>query len=167
MADRQVYVVFGNPLTPEQDAEFNKWYDETHIPDVLKTPGVLSAQRYRVNQLEREAGTTPKYSYMTIYEYEGDANEVMAKIGAAVGSGAIRMDGAPMDMTKVNMAFWAPITEKIESELSARCPVPNVTSCSASRGRAAPVPRLPLMYSRDQVALLPHGYCRRVPCPPG
>ena len=116
MNDRQLYIVFGNPLTPEQDAEFNQWYSDTHIPDVLAAvPGVLSAQRYKVNQLERDAGTAPKYSYMTVYEYEGDANEVMAGIGAAVASGEIRMDGAPMDPAKVSMAFWEPVTEKIES----------------------------------------------------
>ena len=116
MADRQLYLVFGNPLTPEQDGEFNNWYDETHLPDVLAAvPGVLSAQRYKVNQLDRDAGTPPKYSYLTVYEFEGDANEVMATIGGAVASGAIRMDDAPFDRYKVNMAFWTPVTEKIES----------------------------------------------------
>ena len=113
-ADRQLYIVFGNPLTPEQDAEFNEWYDETHIPDVLKLPGVLSAQRYKVRQLDRDAGTPPRFSYMVVYEIEGDPNEVMAKIGAGVASGDIRMDGAPFDRTKASMAFWTPVTEKVE-----------------------------------------------------
>jgi hypothetical protein len=116
MSDRQLYVVFGSPLTPEQDGEFNDWYESTHIPDVLKVPGVLSAQRYKVQQLDREAGKPPRFSYMTVYEFEGDQNEIMAKIGAGVASGEIRMDGAPMDPAKVSMAFWAPITEKVESE---------------------------------------------------
>jgi hypothetical protein len=116
MNDRQLYIVFGNPLTPEQDAEFNQWYSDTHIPDVLAAvPGVLSAQRYKVNQLDRDAGNTPRYTYMTVYEFEGDANDVMAKIGGAVASGAIRMDDPPFDRYKVNMAFWTPISEKIEN----------------------------------------------------
>jgi hypothetical protein len=116
MSDRQLYIVLGNPLTPEQDAEFNEWYNETHIPDVLAAvPGVRSAQRYKVRQLDRDADKAPRYSYMTVYEYEGDANEVMAGIGAAVASGEIRMDDAPFDRFKVNMAFWEPVTEKTES----------------------------------------------------
>jgi hypothetical protein len=49
---------------------------------------------------------------VTVYEIEGDPNEVMAKIGAGVASGAIRMDGAPFDRTKVTMSFWKPVTEK-------------------------------------------------------
>jgi hypothetical protein len=113
--DRHLYVVFGNPASPEQDAEFNEWYEGTHIPDVLRVPGVLSAQRYKVSPLERDAHA-PKFSYMTVYEIEGDPNEVMAKIGADSASGAIRMDGAPLDFARLSMAFWTPLTGKIESE---------------------------------------------------
>ncbi|MCW2936644.1 MAG: hypothetical protein JWM19_7606 [Actinomycetia bacterium] len=40
----------------------------------------------------------------------------MAKIGAGVAAGAIRMDGAPLDPAKLTMAFWTPLTEKIEPE---------------------------------------------------
>jgi hypothetical protein len=116
VADRQLYVVFGNPATPEQDAEFNEWYEGTHIPDVLTVPGVVSAQRYKIRQLDREAGKAPKFSYMTVYEIEGDPNDVMAKIGGGVASGQIRMEGAPLDTAAISMAFWEPITEKIESE---------------------------------------------------
>ena len=115
MADRHLYVVFGNPTSPERDAEFNEWYDQTHIPEVLAVPGIISAQRFKHHQLDRDAGKPVRYSYVTIYEIEGDPNEVMGKIGAGLASGAIRMDDAPFDLTKVNMAFWDPVTEKIES----------------------------------------------------
>lgn len=37
-------------------------------------------------------------------------------IGAGTASGAIRMDGAPLDPTQVRLAFWTPITEKTESD---------------------------------------------------
>ena len=116
LSDKTLYVVFGNPVTPEREAEFNEWYEGTHIPDVLTIPGVLSAQRYKVSQLDSAAGATPKFSYMTVYEIEGDPNEVMAKIGAGVASGDVRMDGAPLDMAKLSMAFWTPVTGKIEPE---------------------------------------------------
>jgi hypothetical protein len=116
VSDKTLYVVFGNPPSPEQDAEFNEWYEGTHIPEVLRVPGVLSAQRYKVRQLDGAGGKPPKFSYMTIYEIEGDPNEVMGRIGAGVASGAIRMDGAPLDPATLSMAFWTPLTEKIEPE---------------------------------------------------
>ncbi|MDO8530567.1 MAG: hypothetical protein Q7T26_00120 [Dehalococcoidia bacterium] len=39
-------VVITNCNDPARDAEFNVWYDTVHAPNVLKTPGVLSARRY-------------------------------------------------------------------------------------------------------------------------
>ena len=30
----------------EHDDEFNRWYDEEHIPERLAIPGVLNAARY-------------------------------------------------------------------------------------------------------------------------
>lgn len=116
MADRHLYVVFGNPVSPGREAEYNQWYDAVHIPDVLAVPGVLSAQRYKVSPLDREVGTSAKFTYMTVYEVEGDPNEVLGKIGAGTASGAIRMDGAPIDPTGISMAFWTPVTEKVEPD---------------------------------------------------
>jgi len=39
-------VVVTNCNDPARDAEFNVWYDTVHVPNVVKTPGVLSARRY-------------------------------------------------------------------------------------------------------------------------
>jgi hypothetical protein len=114
MAGKHLYVVFGNPASPDRDAEFNQWYDGTHIPDILALPGIASAQRFRVSPLD--GGTSAKFTYMTVYEVEGDPNEILAKIGAGTASGAVRMEGAPLDMAGMSMAFWTPITEKVESE---------------------------------------------------
>lgn len=37
-------------VAPEHDAEYNKWYNEEHIPERLSIPGVLSAARYKAVQ---------------------------------------------------------------------------------------------------------------------
>ena len=42
-------------VVPERDAQFNQWYNETHLPELLECPGWLSASRY-----EAVRGT-PKY----------------------------------------------------------------------------------------------------------
>ncbi len=42
-------------VAPERDAQFNQWYNETHLPELLECPGWLSASRY-----EAVRGT-PKY----------------------------------------------------------------------------------------------------------
>ena len=114
MADRHLYLVFGNP-NPGQEDEFDEWYDTVHIPDVMSVGTIVSAQRFRYRQLAREAGQPVAHAHLTLYELEGDPDEFMAKIGSAVSCGEVRMDGAPFDRTKVTMSFWTPVTGKLEA----------------------------------------------------
>ena len=51
-------------ITPDKEAEFNRWYHEVHIPDVLKYPGCLSARRYKALSGEE------KFQYMAVYEFK-------------------------------------------------------------------------------------------------
>ena len=54
-----------------KDAEFNDWYDRIHLPDVLKVPGVVAAQRYKLTDEQRRE-TRPEYVYMAAYEVESN-----------------------------------------------------------------------------------------------
>ncbi len=112
VADRTLYLVFGNP-NPGQEEEFDEWYDTVHIPDVMSVGNIVSAQRFRYRQLDREAGQPVAHVHLVLYELEGDPDEFMAKIGAAVSSGEVRMDSAPFDRAQVNMSFWTPVSEKV------------------------------------------------------
>jgi hypothetical protein len=49
-------------IAAEHEAEFNRWYDEEHIPQLLQVPGFLSAGRY----VALKGG--PKY--LALYELE-------------------------------------------------------------------------------------------------
>jgi hypothetical protein len=40
-------VVGSNPVNPEQEAEFNRWYVEDHLGDVLAVAGFTAARRRR------------------------------------------------------------------------------------------------------------------------
>ncbi len=35
-------------IAPEQEAAFNRWYDEVHLPAILSCPGWLTGSRYKV-----------------------------------------------------------------------------------------------------------------------
>ena len=39
-------VYFANCNDPMREDEFNRWFDTVHIPDALRTPGVVEGQRY-------------------------------------------------------------------------------------------------------------------------
>lgn len=53
-------------ITKEQEAAFNKWYDEEHVPQVLRYNGAVSGRRYK-----RIMGED-KYDYMALYEFKSE-----------------------------------------------------------------------------------------------
>ncbi|MGH7778028.1 MAG: DUF4286 family protein [Candidatus Dormibacterales bacterium] len=48
------------------EAAFNKWYSEIHVPQFLSYPGVVSARRYRAIMGEEA------YQYITLYEFQDE-----------------------------------------------------------------------------------------------
>jgi hypothetical protein len=53
-----------------REDDFNKWYNDTHITELLKMPGIKSAERYKLALTL--AGDKPAHPYFTIYEVETD-----------------------------------------------------------------------------------------------
>jgi hypothetical protein len=52
--------VFTNP-TAGQDAAFNDWYDQQHVPDVLNTPGSGGQRFAMVDPEQRNPVKLPRY----------------------------------------------------------------------------------------------------------
>ncbi len=50
-----------------KEEEFNRWYDEVHIPMVLQFNGVVSARRYKAIVGEE------KFQYVAMYEVKDEA----------------------------------------------------------------------------------------------
>lgn len=53
-------------IAKEREAAFNTWYDQEHVPQVLRYPGVLSGKRYR------RLTSADQFEYMAIYEFESE-----------------------------------------------------------------------------------------------
>lgn len=107
MSDRFIQVVFSNPAEG-QDAEFNEWYDNVHIPELLRIPGMVSARRYALHEAklyQAPGGAVPEHRYMTIYEMEGDVDDIMAKIVESVGKGEVHMSDS-LDLPSSRLSFW-------------------------------------------------------------
>ncbi|WP_340317989.1 DUF4286 family protein [Rhizorhabdus argentea] len=60
------FIALSNPVEG-QEQDYNDWYSNRHIQDVVQTPGFVSAQRFKIVP-------TPKdncpYRYLAIYEIE-------------------------------------------------------------------------------------------------
>lgn len=65
--ERWINLVETNCGDPLQKEEFNRWYDNIHLTDVLETPGFLAAKRY-----ERKEFVGGRGEYLTVYEIQTD-----------------------------------------------------------------------------------------------
>jgi len=60
-------VIETNCSNAARESEFNEWYDKTHLPDVLETPGFVRAIRY-----ENTKPSEGQAKFLAIYEIETD-----------------------------------------------------------------------------------------------
>lgn len=93
-----LWLVFTN-AAPGSDAEFNRWYDEVHLPDLLRVPGIVEASRYRpaafqmvtidgALTVQSERATSITHRYLAVYAVETDdlsavLEEVRRRAGTA------------------------------------------------------------------------------------
>lgn len=79
------------PSSPDREQEYNTWYDEVHLPELVAIDGIVSARRLRpVN------GEGP---YAALYEIEGDdLQAVLQGMSAAklTMSSALQLDPPPI-----------------------------------------------------------------------
>jgi hypothetical protein len=91
---RYQYVILSRSVEGEQE-KFERWYDEVHLADVLKVPGVVSARRFRVMSQVVEGIVAPAWCSLAIYEMETDDPEkVKRSIYKLSGSEAMPLSDA-------------------------------------------------------------------------
>ena len=89
MANHQL-VVLTNPVVGRED-EYNAWYNDQHLQDVLAVPGFVAAQRFKV--ADRDLKTSHKY--LAIYEVETEnLAKTMENLNAAAGTPAMMISDA-------------------------------------------------------------------------
>ncbi|MCX5401230.1 DUF4286 family protein [Streptomyces sp. NBC_00102] len=66
-------------MNEEAAAEFDQWYTDVHVPEVVALDGFVSATRY--------APPEPYGPYVALYAIDGDPDKVMQGLLAAVGEG--------------------------------------------------------------------------------
>ena len=71
---RILQMLFSRCTDPSRELEFNRWYTHTHLPDLARVPGFVSARRF-ANALP-SPGAAP---YMAVYECEADCALVVLR----------------------------------------------------------------------------------------
>lgn len=70
---KAILVLGTNPVSAEREDEYNDWYTNTHIGDVMKLDGVIAARRYVLSPVRPAPGApSSPYRYLAVYEVEAD-----------------------------------------------------------------------------------------------
>ena len=110
--DKWITIVGTNCADPAREKEYNDWYDNVHLPDILATPGFITANRYVEKEFRDGRG-----KYLTIYQIEtDDIDKTMA----------LRRERRKQEMAQGHYhellvrvwrdVLWRPITERIAGE---------------------------------------------------
>ncbi len=65
MAKARILNIVATECSPENDAKFNKWYNEVHIPMLMKYKGIKKVTRYKIRDGEQK-----KPRYLAVYEFD-------------------------------------------------------------------------------------------------
>jgi hypothetical protein len=104
------YVVFTGPA-PGREDDYNRWYNEQHLTDVLAVEGFVAAQRFRI--VELDSNSQPASRYMAIYEIEAEnPKEVLDRLTETALSGGMAMSDA-LDTAGAKTILYQPITERV------------------------------------------------------
>ena len=108
----QIMLVMTEAVAGMED-EYNEWYTNVHLPEVLRVPGVESAQRFVADSSQEKAAHPRKY--LTIYEYSLDRKQVEAGIRAAHASGAMSDISRAIDQSLTVTYLYTALTERMKA----------------------------------------------------
>jgi hypothetical protein len=103
-------IVQSSPVAGRED-DYNRWYENVHIPEVLGLPGFVAAQRFRLSDLQRRSETVPLNTYLVIYELAIDPRQALDRITETASERGPGVGVAPGS----SALYWTAITPRIES----------------------------------------------------
>jgi hypothetical protein len=95
------------PVSPDKDADYNKWYNDTHLAEIVSVEGIVSARRFAPMD-----GNGP---YIAIYELDcDDLDAVVQRLGELGASGKmssmefLSMDPPPIPRVYREIGSYGP-----------------------------------------------------------
>lgn len=95
-----LYIVRTNAVRG-REAEFDRWYDTVHLPEVLALPGFLSAQRYRLSAQQ----VLPDQQHGWLAVYEIDSSDIAGTLDRLRGATHLQMSDA-LDLASIDAAVF-------------------------------------------------------------
>lgn len=102
--------------TPGREEEFNSWYDAFHVPDLLATPTLVAAQRFRLADVQAPdypGYIKPEFQYLTVYEIETDSLEHTKEVLWAPSNIARIRKSTAFDSSRVDCSLYMPLGARV------------------------------------------------------
>lgn len=105
---RALLLVFSNPSSEALADAFNRWYDDVHLPEFLRVPGVVAARRFELSehQMPLPGGMLPREAlggrrFLAAYEIEAEdlsglCDAILASAGERTHTGVLQRDPLPL-----------------------------------------------------------------------
>jgi hypothetical protein len=107
-------IVFSNP-TPGQDDEYNDWYNNIHLAEVVEIPGFVAAQRFELSGDQLDGFPTSEHRYLSIYEFDRPPGEPLETLRQQLESGEIGLPGS-IDVDSIRPWAFSSISERAAAE---------------------------------------------------
>jgi hypothetical protein len=95
---------------PGKEAEFDDWYTNTHLAEIVRVPGFVSAQRFELSESDPPQQGIQRH--LAVYEIEGD---VAAAREALTADAPNRVDTVGLDRSQSKAAYFTAISERVTS----------------------------------------------------
>lgn len=102
-------VVCSNPVAGKE-VEYNDWYTNVHLKEVLQVKGLKAAQRFILTKAQMSESQAHKY--MAIYEIENDDIEgTVQRLAAAAAKFSMK---PVIDMENATISIFQSITDEVK-----------------------------------------------------
>ena len=103
---KYLLLVVSNPV-PGRVEEYNRWYSDVHLGEVLQVPGFVGARRFQV--VAQPSDNPICGSYVALYEMDcEDPVATYASLGTATDAGRIRVSDA-LDTVNISITVLRPL----------------------------------------------------------
>lgn len=114
-APKGYLVVLSNCTDPAREEEFNDWYTNVHIPDVLETPGIVRGMRFKLAGTPREG----QAKYLALYELDTD-DVAAVQQGLREVLARKRAEGRMIDyLQSVASGYYLLVSDRVKEEAAA------------------------------------------------
>jgi len=102
---RFIFVVYSSPAEG-RDMDYNDWYANRHLNDLLAIPGVVSARRFKRSDTQLPNMAVPIQPYLAIYEIEAVDIQSFQREMAERGSDGRMPISAALSKDGLIASFW-------------------------------------------------------------